>query len=85
MWPVQEGVRTFSVRVGVKNVFWTCIMLLEIAYAGALGVGLASQVLPVGLPRFILQSSLGCHADTALDKLCLRRSPLGCVSVQLHH
>ena len=43
---VQEGVRTFSVRVGVKNVFWTCIMLLEIAYAGAIGVGLVSQVIP---------------------------------------
>ena len=41
---MQEGVRTFSVRVGVRNVFWTCIALLEIAYAGAICVGFASQV-----------------------------------------
>ena len=53
--------RTFSVRVGVKNVFWTCIALLETAYAGALGVGLASQVPPLSLPWFIWQSSLSCR------------------------
>ena len=40
----QEGVRTFSVRMGVKNVFWTCIALVEVAYAGAIGVGLMSEV-----------------------------------------
>lgn len=36
--------RTLSVRVGVKTVFWTCIVLLEVAYAGAIGVGTMSQV-----------------------------------------
>lgn len=41
---LQEGVRTLSVRAGVKTVFWTCIVLLEIAYAGAIGVGLMSEV-----------------------------------------
>ena len=56
-WRLQEGVRTFSVRVGVKNVFWTCILLLEIAYAGALGVGLASQVRHPGGIRDILHPS----------------------------
>ncbi|KAK9830076.1 hypothetical protein WJX72_009619 [[Myrmecia] bisecta] len=40
----QAGVRTLSVRVGVKPVFWTCIALLELAYAGAIGVGLTSHV-----------------------------------------
>ncbi|CAL8468499.1 g8039 [Coccomyxa elongata] len=41
----QEGVRTLSVRVGVKTVFWTCIVLMEVAYAGAIGVGMMSQVM----------------------------------------
>ena len=40
----QEGVRTLSVRMGVPRIFWTCIALLELAYAGALCVGFASQV-----------------------------------------
>ena len=48
---MQEGVRTFSVRVGVENVFWTCIALLEVAYAAAIGVGLVSQVWTSHLPR----------------------------------
>ena len=47
--PLQEGVRTFSVRVGVKRVFWTCIALVEAAYVGAIAVGLMSEVL---LPLF---------------------------------
>lgn len=40
----QAGVRTLTVRLGVSKVFWTCIVLLELAYAGAVGVGLLSQV-----------------------------------------
>ena len=44
MSAMQEGVRTLSVRAGVETVFWTCIVLMEIAYAGAIGVGLMSQV-----------------------------------------
>ncbi len=41
---LQEGVRTLSVRAGVETVFWTCIVLMEVAYAGAIGVGLMSPV-----------------------------------------
>ena len=33
-----------SVRMGAPQVFWTCIVLLEVAYAGAIGVGLMSPV-----------------------------------------
>lgn len=40
---VQEGVRTLSVRVGVRRVFWACIGMLEAAYLGAICMGLASQ------------------------------------------
>ena len=55
---MQEGVRTLSVRVGVKTVFWTCIVLMEVAYAGAIGVGMMSQV----------RSS--CHAHMRLVRQC---------------
>ncbi|KAK9915128.1 hypothetical protein WJX75_005043 [Coccomyxa subellipsoidea] len=41
----QAGVRTLSVRAGVETVFWTCIVLMEVGYAGAIGVGLMSQVM----------------------------------------
>ena len=41
---VQADVQTLSVRLGVKRVFWACIMLLELAYAGAIGLGALSQV-----------------------------------------
>eukprot|EP00891_Asterochloris_glomerata_P001458 jgi/Astpho2/1458/fgenesh1_pg.00025_%23_58_t len=37
-------IKTFSVRLGVKRVFWTCIALLEFAYACAIGTGLMSRV-----------------------------------------
>ena len=53
MWCLfwQEGVRTFSVRIGVKKVFWTCIALVEAAYVGAIAVGLMSEVLlPAHVP-----------------------------------
>ena len=40
----QAGVRTLSVRLGQKKVFWLCIILLEVAYAGAIGVSLCSSV-----------------------------------------
>lgn len=52
----QAGVRTFSVRAGVAPIFWTCIAVLELAYAGAIGVGLASPVL---WSRFV---TVGAHA-----------------------
>jgi len=40
----QADVQTLSVKLGVKRVFWACIMLLELAYAGAIGLGALSQV-----------------------------------------
>lgn len=33
---MQEGIQTLSVRAGVPRVFWLCIVLLEVAYAGAI-------------------------------------------------
>ena len=43
---LQAGVRTLSVRRGVPSVFWTCIALLELAYAGGVATGLLCQVQP---------------------------------------
>lgn len=37
------GIRSFTVRLGQNRVFWTCISLLEIAYAVAILVGAASS------------------------------------------
>lgn len=39
----KAGVNTLSVRLGPKRVFWTCILLLEVAYIGAVTVGLGSE------------------------------------------
>ncbi|KAB1204242.1 Homogentisate phytyltransferase 1, chloroplastic [Morella rubra] len=39
------GIRSFSVRLGQKRVFWICISLLEMAYGVALLVGVASSCL----------------------------------------
>lgn len=44
--PMQAGIFTLSVRIGAQQVFWACISLLELAYAGAVAFGLTS---PVGL------------------------------------
>ena len=41
---MQANVQTLSVRLGAKRVFWACITLLELAYAGAIGLGALSQV-----------------------------------------
>ncbi len=41
---VQAGIFTLSVRVGAPQVFWTCIVLLEAAYAGAIAFGCTSPV-----------------------------------------
>ncbi len=48
MWlsDAQAGIFTLSVRVGAKQVFWACIGLLELAYAGAVAFGLMSPVSP---------------------------------------
>lgn len=40
----KAGVRTLSVRLGPKRVFWACIAILEAAYAGAILVGLQSEL-----------------------------------------
>ncbi|KAL6965229.1 hypoxanthine-guanine phosphoribosyltransferase, partial [Sarracenia purpurea var. burkii] len=39
------GIRSFTVRLGQKRVFWICISLLEMAYCVALLVGAASSSL----------------------------------------
>ncbi|XP_010094206.2 homogentisate phytyltransferase 1, chloroplastic [Morus notabilis] len=39
------GIRSFTVRLGQKRVFWICISLLEIAYSVALLVGASSGFL----------------------------------------
>ena len=40
----QAGLRTLTVRLGQKRVYWICIGLLELAYAAAIGVSLSSEV-----------------------------------------
>ena len=47
---LQADVQTLSVKLGVKRVFWACIVLLELAYAGAIGLGVLSQVTMMHLP-----------------------------------
>uniref|UniRef100_A0A061R0W1 Homogenitisate phytyltransferase n=1 Tax=Tetraselmis sp. GSL018 TaxID=582737 RepID=A0A061R0W1_9CHLO len=42
---VQADVRTLSVRLGVRRVFWICIGLLELAYLGAALYGASRPVL----------------------------------------
>ena len=44
MLAMQAGIATMSVRLGAPQIFWTCIVLLEVAYAGAIAVGLMSPV-----------------------------------------
>lgn len=39
------GIRSFTVTLGQKRIFWTCISLLEIAYGVAVLVGVASPCL----------------------------------------
>ncbi|XP_020263575.1 probable homogentisate phytyltransferase 1, chloroplastic [Asparagus officinalis] len=39
------GIRSFSVRLGQKKVFWICIYLLEMAYTVAMVVGATSSCL----------------------------------------
>ncbi|KAL3150572.1 hypothetical protein ABBQ32_000382 [Trebouxia sp. C0010 RCD-2024] len=63
----QANVKTLSVRLGVKRVFWACIILLELAYAGAIGLGALSQVwwskvVTVGV-HFLLGAFLFRHAQ----------------------
>lgn len=39
------GIKSFSVRLGQKRVFWICIALLQMAYAVAMAVGFSSNFL----------------------------------------
>jgi homogentisate phytyltransferase/homogentisate geranylgeranyltransferase len=58
----QAGVQTFSVRHGVKSIFWTCVGLLMAAYAGGIGFALTSPEpwsrLPVALGHAALAALL---------------------------
>lgn len=38
----RAGVRTLTVRLGVDRVFWACIWILTLAYAGAVIYSLAA-------------------------------------------
>lgn len=62
------GIQSFSVRLGQKPVFWTCVILLEIAYGVALLVGAASPCLwskiVTGLGHAVLASILWFHAKS---------------------
>ncbi|KAL5182954.1 Homogentisate phytyltransferase 1, chloroplastic [Glycine soja] len=62
------GIQSFSVRLGQKPVFWTCVTLLEIAYGVALLVGAASPCLWskifTGLGHAVLASILWFHAKS---------------------
>ncbi|XP_058068001.1 probable homogentisate phytyltransferase 1, chloroplastic isoform X2 [Magnolia sinica] len=37
------GIRSFTVRLGQKRVFWTCVYLLEMAYSVAVAMGIVSS------------------------------------------
>ncbi|XP_028788847.1 homogentisate phytyltransferase 1, chloroplastic [Neltuma alba] len=63
------GIRSFSVRLGQKRVFWICVSLLEMAYGVALLVGAASPCLwskiITGLGHAILASILWYQAKSS--------------------
>ena len=56
----QAGVQTLSVRLGPRRVYWACIALLEVAYAGAIAVGLCSPLL------WSRAATVGVHAALGL-------------------
>lgn len=56
---MQEGISTFSVRLGPRKVFWTCIWILTAAYAGAIGFAFATLPMATCLPQ--LAFSVGGH------------------------
>ncbi|TKY72727.1 homogentisate phytyltransferase 1 [Spatholobus suberectus] len=62
------GIRSFSVRLGQKRVFWICVSLLEMAYGVALLMGAASSCLwsktITGLGHALLASVLWYHAKS---------------------
>ncbi|MEW5305681.1 MAG: hypothetical protein WDW38_011512 [Sanguina aurantia] len=56
---VQEGISTFSVRLGPRKVFWICVWILTAAYAGAIAFAFATLPIASCLPR--LAFSVGGH------------------------
>lgn len=69
----QAGLRTLSVRLGPSQVYWACILLLEAAYAGAVGLALFASS-----PGW--RSATAAAAHFALGVLLLwraRRTDLG--------
>ena len=51
----QAGIRTFTVRLGQRTVFWFCIWLLTVMYASAIAIGLSSPVTAPMLREVILE------------------------------
>jgi homogentisate phytyltransferase/homogentisate geranylgeranyltransferase len=67
------GVRTLTVRLGARRVFWACIALLEVAYLGAVAVSLT-----VTDPR-ARAAAVAAHAAAGVALLWrARRTDLGC-------
>ncbi|XP_027360410.1 homogentisate phytyltransferase 1, chloroplastic-like isoform X3 [Abrus precatorius] len=62
------GIRSFSVRLGQKRVFWICVSLLEMTYGVALLVGVTSSCLwskmITGMGHALLASVLWFHAKS---------------------
>lgn len=80
----EGGIRTLSVRLGAPRIFWLCIWLLELAYAGAMVASvLCTQVL---WSRAVL---LGAHAAMAASLYASARgvnlgSPRSIYSCYMH-
>lgn len=74
---MQANVKTLSVRLGVKRVFWACIVLLELAYAGAIGLGVLSQV------RQAFDLCSPCYTRTPTHACC-QLSPCATVLLTVH-
>ncbi|PKA56909.1 putative homogentisate phytyltransferase 1, chloroplastic [Apostasia shenzhenica] len=53
------GIRSFSVRLGQKRVFWICVYLLQMAYSVAIAVGATSTCLWSKLITVIGHAALG--------------------------
>nr|KYP34172.1 hypothetical protein KK1_044902 [Cajanus cajan] len=62
------GIRSFSVRLGQKRVFWICVSLLQMAYGVALLMGASScnlwSKIITGLGHCLLASILWYHANS---------------------
>lgn len=65
----QAGVRTLSVRLGKKRVFWLCIGLLELAYGGAVAALLLGSLSEIAWSR-----ALGAIAHAVVGALIWLRA-----------